>query len=200
MKTIGLTGGSGAGKGCVCHSFLKLDINSIDTDKVYRELCLPGSPCLIELIGVFGNGILNEDGTLDRKELASIVFSDKEKLEVLNLITHRYILNSVREWLEIQRSEGRLAAIVDAPLLYESGFDKECDIVIAVVSDKATRIKRIIARDSISEQAAEKRLSNQGDDSFYTQNADFVIINNGSKDELDAQTKEIYTKLFGNIN
>ena len=200
MKVIGLTGGTGAGKGCVSTKFLQYNINSLDTDKVSREVCAKGTPCLKELVDIFGEIILNEDGTLNRKQLGSIVFSDREKLKVLNSISHRYILDASRKWLDTQKTDGRIAAIIDAPLLYESGFDSECDTVIAVISDKAIRSQRITARDNISTDDANKRMSNQGDDAFYTQKADYVITNNGSLDELDSQIEHIYNDLFGKNN
>ena len=92
MIVIGLTGGSGVGKGCVCQKFLKYNVPAIDTDKTSRSVCDPGMPCLNELVSCFGHSILNPDGILNRKELASIAFSDKEKHEQLNKISHYYIL------------------------------------------------------------------------------------------------------------
>lgn len=200
MKIIGLTGGTGAGKGCVCKKFLQYNISSLDTDKVSRQVCAKGTPCLNELLSFFGKDILNEDGTLNRKTLGSIVFSDKEKLQVLNSITHRYILSAARDWLKKQEAEGKIAAIIDAPLLYESGFDKECDVIVAVISDRALRTQRITTRDNISTDDANKRLNNQGDDGFYTKSADYVITNNGTLDDLDPQIENIYNDLFKKID
>ncbi|MBE6718481.1 MAG: dephospho-CoA kinase [Ruminococcaceae bacterium] len=196
MLVIGLTGGTGSGKGCVCRKFLNYKINSIDTDKTSRKVCDVGTPCLNELVQNFGSTILNPDRTLNRKALAEIAFSDKQKHLTLNQITHKYILNEVRTWLNLEKNNGTKAAIVDAPLLYESGFDKECDVIIAVTAPVETRIKRIIERDNISIDAAKLRLSKQGDDDFYTQKADFVITNNGNLDELDLQIENIYNTLL----
>ena len=200
MLVIGLTGGTGSGKGCVSASFLQFNINAIDTDKVSRIVCEKGAPCLNELVSFFGQSILNPDKTLNRRALASIAFSDKQKLESLNKITHKHILAYTRNWLEEQKANGRVAAIVDAPLLYESGFDKECDKIITVISDRETRTKRIIARDNLSLEDAEKRLNNQGDDEFYIQKADFIITNNGTLNDVDKQVKEIYNQLFESAN
>jgi dephospho-CoA kinase len=196
MIVIGLTGGSGVGKGCVCQEFLKYNINAIDTDQTARQVCDVGKPCLNELVSTFGNIILNNDGTLNRKQLASIAFSDNNKHEALNKITHYYILNEVRTWLDTQRTEGHIAAIVDAPLLYESGFDKECDIIIAVTAPRDKRIERLLIRDNIPLEAIELRLSKQWDDEFYTQKANFEIHNNGSLDDIAEQVKNVYNQLF----
>ncbi len=196
MIIIGLTGGSGVGKGCVCREFLKYNINSIDTDQTARQVCDKDKPCLNELVSTFGNVILNEDGTLNRKQLASIAFADKNKHTILNKITHYYILNEVRTWLDTQRTEEHIAAIVDAPLLFESGFDKECDVIIAVTAPRKKRIERLLIRDNISLEAIKLRLSKQWNDEFYTKKSNFIITNNGSLDEVADQVKSIYNKLF----
>lgn len=191
MIVIGLTGGSGVGKGTVCRKFFEYGINSIDTDKTSREVCEKGKPCLSELVSTFGKEILNPDETLNRKALASIAFSDKTKHALLNKITHGHILNEARNWLDGQRNEKRIAAIVDAPLLFESGFHKECDVIIAVTAEKELQIQRILARDNITRDDALLRLSKQGDESFYTSRADYVIVNNGPESQLDRQVENI---------
>lgn len=196
MKVIGLTGGTGSGKGLVCQCFQKHNINSIDTDKVAREVCDVGKPCLLELVSVFGETILNQDSSLNRKALASIVFSDKDKLSKLNSITHRYILDTARLWLKEQQRQNKPAAIVDAPLLFESGFDKECDVIISVVSDKKERIARLLERDGITKEQIQKRFDNQHDDEFYKKNSHYVITNNGTKDELQAEVDALFSLLF----
>ncbi len=196
MIVIGLTGGSGVGKGCVCQEFLKYNINSIDTDQTARQVCDKGKPCLNDLVSNFGEIILNEDGTLNRKQLASIAFADKDKHAILNKITHYYILNEVRAWLDTQRAQEHIAAIVDAPLLFESSFDKECDVIIAVTAPREKRIERLLVRDNIPLEAIELRLSKQWNDDFYTQKANFVIRNEGSIDDISKQVKTIYNQLF----
>ena len=196
MLVIGLTGGTGSGKGYVCQLFSKYNINFIDTDKVAREVCETGKPCLNDLVSVFGNEILNADKSLNRKKLASIVFTDKNKLQTLNSITHKYILDKTRAWLENEKQNGKPAAIVDAPLLFESNFDKECDIIISVIADKDIRRERLLKRDHISLEEIDRRFQNQGDDEFYTKNVQFVITNNGSAEHVEKQIQEIYDKLF----
>lgn len=197
MIIIGLTGGSGAGKGCVAKYFSECGIETIDTDHVSRQVCQKGSDCLKELVSYFGDEILLPDGSLDRKRLAELAFSDETKHKMLNSITHKYILLMVDIWLETQKKDGKAAAIVDAPLLYESGFDNKCDKVIAVIADKEIRIARIIERDGITEEQAEIRLKNQHPSDFYSSKADYTITNNGSLDDVSCQVKEIYDSIFG---
>ena len=145
MKIIGLCGGSGSGKSVVGAEFQKRGFIVIDTDKVYRNLTENKSHCLDALVCEFGGEILTPFGTLDRAKLRDVVFSDKEKLSLLNEITHKFILAEVRDIISKSVSLGVRGAVVDAPLLYESGFDKECHIVVAVTASRDLRISRIMS-------------------------------------------------------
>lgn len=195
MLVAGLTGSSGAGKGVVASLFLKYGVKSIDTDLVYREITYPASPCLNELVSAFSPSILLPDGNLDRRKLASIVFSDKDKLDVLNGIAHRHILAETEKRLAALEKAGCRIALVDAPVLFESGFDKKCDVVVCVVAKRDARLRRIVERDGITRKAAEERLRNMQKNSFYTQKSDFVIKNDGSLDELEERVKETFSAL-----
>lgn len=191
MKVIGLTGGSGAGKGYVCDIFASFGVSSLNTDRVSRTVCMPGTPCLEELKQRFGRRIIDCDGTLNRALLADIVFSEGHEFDLsdLNRITHRYILQYCRGWIKEQKKNNAAAVIIDAPQLYESGFDGECDVVIAVVASKEKRIERIIRRDGISHNNAVKRISAQHDNTFFLEHADY-IIQNDDEDVLE-QVKKI---------
>ena len=193
MKVIGLTGPSGVGKGWVCKQLEQFNIPAIDTDAVYHSLLLPPSPCLDELVMTFGQQILN-DGNLDRSALASIVFSDPQKLKCLNSITHKYILARTDVLLDMYRQRGHKAAIVDAPALFESGYDANCDLVITVLADKDLRLKRIIKRDNLSIQSAQSRINAQKSDEFYASRAKYTLINNGDDIALNQDILSILTK------
>ena len=180
MKVIGLCGGSGSGKGTASLLFAEHGFIAIDTDKVYHALTTTSTDCLRELVDEFGEGILNESGTLDRRKLAAIVFSDgadKQKHAVLNRIAHTHVLRRVRELISEYEKEGYAAVLVDAPMLFESGFDKECDAIIAVVADKDARVERIVSRDSISRQAALARIAAQLSDEYLIAHSDYTIYN-----------------------
>jgi dephospho-CoA kinase len=198
MKTLGLTGPTGAGKGAVSSLFCNLyQIPSIDTDRVYHDLLIPPSACLDELVSAFGQEILAEDGTLDRPTLSRIVFSDlsRKKQQLLNHITHRHVLDRTREMLADYQKQGLHAVLVDAPLLYESGFDTACDAVIAVLAPRDVRKMRIIERDGLSEERAEARLNMQKQDSYYIERTPHVICNDGSLTSLQAQVERVATAL-----
>lgn len=196
MKIIGLTGPSGAGKGFCYPYFDKYNIPCIDTDDVYHKLLIPPSDCIDELVLNFGKSILDKDGGINRKELGNIVFSDKshKKLDLLNHITHKYVLEKTQELVSEYKNENRLAVVIDAPLLFESNFDKYCDFSVAVISSEVIRIERIMARDAITKEAALMRIRSQNSDEFYTSRAKYVIVNNSDADALDTQLEEILTK------
>ncbi len=190
MKILGLTGGSGAGKGCVAELFAAHGIPTLDTDQVSRAVCAPSMPCTKALAEAFGADILDEGGALRRAELARRVFLEedpylqKEKKDTLNRITHYYILEAVRTWLGERAEEGCKAACVDAPQLFESGFDGECDRILAVTAHRELRIRRIMERDGITRELAEGRIDAQHDDDFFRERCHVVLYNNGTKEDL----------------
>lgn len=201
MRVIGLTGGTGAGKGEVSLCFMSHGIKCLDTDMVSREVCLPGKPCLNELVEYFGGDILFPDGKLNRRGLAELVFGeeDPEKREVkqnaLNRITHRHIIDAINSWLTEREKTGDVVAVVDAPQLFESGFDRHCDYIVGVIADEKVRIRRIISRDNISEETAEKRIRSQKSDKFFMDSCDFIVYNNSGIDALERQVEHILEKI-----
>ena len=207
MHIFGICGGSGSGKGTACALFAEFGIPSIDTDRVYHMMTQGKSPCLDELIGEFGESVLAFDGSLDRKELARIVFSGsadnadkKRRLDILNRITHKHILSRTRELIGEYESLGVGKVIVDAPLLFESGFDKECESIIAVIADREVRIKRIMERDGITEEAANARVASQLSDRELIEKCDYVIHNSGTLDELRKEVERVYKRIENENN
>ena len=202
MIRIGLTGPTGAGKGSLSRIFEKHGITCHDTDKVSRLVCAPGKPCTLKLAEEFGCDLIDSNGVLDRKALASRVFGapDRdERLKKLNTITHKYILAYADDWLCEKEKSGFAAAVVDAPVLFESGYDKKCDYVIGVLAGKATRIKRVTERDNIGNEEAEKRISAQKDDEFFIKSCSLIIYNDGSEDELENKVLPYIKSLLNGV-
>lgn len=195
ITIIGLTGPSGAGKTTLCTIADGFGIKSIDTDAVYHALLVPPSACLDELVAEFGKDILLPEGKLDRTALASIVFDaedeNKLRLKKLGEITHKYVLDETRRIIRAAEGRGERAIIVDAPALYESGFDSECDLVICLLADRELRLNRISERDNISEKRAHQRISGQRDDSFYMSRADYTLQNDGDVDGMKNALQKI---------
>lgn len=187
-KVIGLTGMSGAGKTTACELFRREGFEIIDCDGICREIVEKGKPCLGEIVSVFGTGILNADGTLNRGELGRIIFSDSEKRLALNGIMYPYVSYSVIKRIVSSRSE---YTVLDAPTLFESGMETVCDIIVSVAADKETLIGRIIKRDGLSRELAEKRLNSQHDIEFYRERSDILLTNNGTDKEFFGETANV---------
>lgn len=191
MLLIGLTGPTGAGKSTVSHILSSFGLPVLNADAIYHTLLTPPSECLSDLTECFGREILHPDGTLNRAVLASIVFDDPQELEKLNHITHSHVLRDVRRQLRKMREDGVHAAVFDAPQLFESGADKECNIVISVLADASVRLQRILARDGISEEAARKRMQAQKSDLFFRTHSDYIIENDLGEDALIPKVRQI---------
>lgn len=194
MIIVGLTGQSGAGKTTVCNTFEQSGFAIINADIVAREVMSKGSKCLEETVSVFG-GILLEDGTLDRKKLAGIVFSDRDKLKIYENIIFPYIISSIKEKIDMYKKEMYNYILLDAPTLFESKADGLCDIIVSVIADRDIRLNRILKRDSITLNEAEIRLNSQKNDDFYICKSDYVIKNNGSLSELENNTMDVVNSI-----
>lgn len=192
MIIIGITGGSGCGKTTVSDIVRSKGIEVIDTDMVARKIVEPGKPALDEIRRSFGEEYINENGGLDRKKTAGLVFSDPNKLKELNRITHKYITRYVNEYIDNYR--GNIIGI-DGAVLIESGIGKMCDFIISVLADKSQRLKRIMLRDKITEEDARKRINSQKNNEFYIENSDYIVYNNSDEDTLSKEVSEILSQI-----
>ena len=200
MTVIGLCGGSGSGKGTVASMLSDAGFLHIDADAVYHGLTSGDSPCLREISDTFGASVISADGALDRRALASIVFADDagDKLALLNSISHRYVLREIRK--KIAENENACpAVIVDAPLLFESRFNVECDLIVSVIAPRDIRIKRITERDGLTVSEAERRIDSQLDDEFLIAHSDIIINNFGDVSELADQVENVIKKIKNTI-
>lgn len=195
MIVIGLTGPSGSGKSTVSALFSARGLPVIDADAVYRELLTPPSDCLDELVLNFGRGILNVDGTLDRRTLGKLVFSDREALARLNAVAHRHIMEEIRRRIAALRKSGTPAVLLDAPQLFEADAARDCDVVVSVLADEAIRLSRIMRRDGIAEQDALLRMKAQYSDAFFREHSDYVLENNGDTTALVSAVDAILHEL-----
>lgn len=194
MKIIGITGRSGSGKGYVCARFAEHGIPMIDTDAVVHALYRENESCINELEAAFGP-LRSESGEVDRKKLGSIVFSDSEKLNKLNMIVHRYVAEEIERICTRLEADGHGAVLVDAPQLFEAHLEHICDLVIAVTAPEEIRIDRICKRDGISVEGASTRLNHQLEDDFFISHADVVIVNDGRSDVGD-QVKKLLDRIL----
>lgn len=196
---IGLCGQSGAGKGYIAALFAKKGVPSIDTDRVYRDLtgpASPKSPCMEALCAAFGPETANADGSLNRAYLRSQVFGaeNRERLTLLNRITHRFILAETEARADRLTRDGAEFVLIDAPLLYESGFDKRCAAVVCVTAPLEVRLVRIEGRDRIDRASAMARIRTQISEEILRERADYEICNDGNTDP-SGQVDEILSAL-----
>lgn len=199
MKLIGLCGRSGSGKSQCSRYIANMGIAVIDSDKVYHSLTVKGSPLLAELTHYYGKIIIDSVGNLDRKKLAEIVFGDDDLLIQLNKITHKHIINSVIEWSEKAALEKTVKiAVVQAPLLFESGLNTRCDAIVCVLSSDEQCLERLQIRDKLTLEQAKIRLSKQKDNTFLEQNCDYIIRNNLDLTELKNNTERFFNEIIGN--
>ncbi len=194
MLIVGLTGSSGSGKGYVCDILKSVGIPCLDTDKLCHDVYMKGNECYDDLVRNFGDDILGDDGEIDRKKLFNLTFTDNDKYERLTSVAFYHIMRQTKRWLDERSGEGVKIAVIDAPMLYESGFDKMCHKVICVTADTPTQISRIMKRDGISEEEARVRLGKQKANIYYTSKADYEL-NNSVRNEHNIYTDT--TRLVG---
>ncbi|MBI5642799.1 MAG: dephospho-CoA kinase [Deltaproteobacteria bacterium] len=196
----GLTGGIASGKTLVSGELKRLGAHLIDADVIARELVEPGKPAYKEIVEEFGPDVVLEDGTLNRKKLGSIVFSDNEKLQILNRITHPRIIERTRELIEeIKRADGGDALIiVDAAILIEAGIHNCVDKLIVVHVDPEVQIGRLKKRDNLSAEDAKRRIAAQLPLKEKAGYADYVIENNGTPLETLERTRALFLELKKN--
>ena len=189
MKIIGLTGPTGAGKSNLTETAQNLGFKVIDCDKVARQAVVKDSEGLKALVKVFGTDILLENGELNRKALARKAFATLEQTETLNKTLFPFITELVEKEFDSD------LILLDAPTLIESGLNKKCDKVIGVWADPEIRLKRICERDGLSLEDAKIRLNAGKDESFYKENTDILIYNNGEIPEFRKEISEILTEI-----
>jgi dephospho-CoA kinase len=186
---VGLTGGVGAGKSAVSARLAKLGAVVVDSDALAREVVMPGTEGLIEVVEAFGDGVLSADGSLDRPALGRLVFADPAARQRLEAIVHPRVRARSAEIIAAAPTD---AVIVnDIPLLVETGMQGLFEIVIVVSASEETRVERLAGR-GMSEADARSRIAAQATDDQRAAVADVVIGNDGSLADLHAQVDELW--------
>ena len=198
MRVFGLTGNIGSGKSTVAAMLREAGIPVLDADRISKEVTAPGGRAYDAVVQAFGRGIVRDDGSIDRKRLGEIVFSDPASRERLERITHPAILEAMKEAIAGIEREGHRATVVEATLIHESGRKGLFDAVISVTCDRETAISRLAARDGMSRSQAEARLRAQMDADRKAGASDYVIDNSASPEETSRQVKRIARILLGN--
>ncbi|MCB0337411.1 MAG: dephospho-CoA kinase [Bdellovibrionales bacterium] len=198
---VGLTGGIGCGKSAVSKAFEAKGIPVIDADILAREIVAPGAPALLDIATQFGAQFVADDGTLNRKALGELVFSDAQKRKQLESITHPRIRNRYAEILaQIAKDERSKAPFVlyVVPLLFESGFDyQELSLTAVVFAPEHIAIERIMQRDNCDEALAKKKVASQIPIQNKCAKASVIIDNSGSLEALPQIVDKAYQEILG---
>jgi len=199
ILTVGITGGIGAGKTTVCKIFEELGAKVIYADELAKEIMENDESLKKKIKKIFGEKSYI-GGKLNRKFIADIIFSSDEKRKLLESIVHPAVIKRILSDLKKNADEGKYNfVIVEAALIFESGFDKELDYVLVVDADDEIKIKRIMERDKCSKEEVLKRMRAQLDSKIKRELADMVIINDGDIDELRKKVSFFYS-LFEKIS
>ena len=190
---IGLTGGIATGKSTVSRLLAERGAAIIDADVIAREIMEPGHPVLAAVSEPFGPGVLNADGTLNRKKLGEIVFSNPEERKALEALTHPAIRAEMKQRMEeLEAADPHRLVVADIPLLYESGLDPLYERIMVVYVPREVQLTRLMLRDGLSKEAAEQRISAQMDIEIKKERADILIDNSGGLEETKRQIDDFW--------
>lgn len=195
MFTVGLTGNIAAGKSSVAQVWRALGAHLIDADVLARRAVEPGTPALREIARAFGNGVLREDGSLDRAALRAVVFADAAARERLERIVHPAVAALRDGEMEVARAAGAALVVADIPLLFEVGRQGVYDRVVLVDAPTAERLRRLVENRSLTPAEAERIIAAQMPAERKRDLADIVIDNAGTESDLRRRAAEVWERL-----
>jgi len=194
MIVVGLTGGIATGKSTVSKQLVAKGYDVIDADEITRELQAPGSIALQEIEQAFGPDVLKDDGSLNRKWLAQIIFSDVLARQRLNAIMHPKVFLEMKARIKASRAD---LLFLDVPLLFEIGFDQLTDINVVVYAPSDVQLERLMARDQMDEEEALAKIKSQLPIAEKIRQADFIIHNGGTLEALEVNVTQVLEKIVG---
>lgn len=193
---IGLTGGMGSGKSEAARHLKTLGAVHVDADAVSRSLTAPGGEALPAIREAFGDEVFYADGTLDRRALGAVVFSNVAARHTLEGIIHPRVQRIALEMADAAREAGEDAVLLDVPLLFETGMDALCDVTIVISADIEERIRRVMSRDGLTREEAEARFASQMTDEERCARATRVICNDQTMEKFKSELTSVYTQLI----
>lgn len=199
MRIIGLTGGIGSGKTAFSALLRARGAAVINADRLARDVVAPGSPGLAEIVGTFGEEVLDASGGLDRKRMAARVFSDPAARVKLEKIVHPLVRAAMADEVQRLSEAGTPLVLYDVPLLYEAGRERDVDAVVVVWAPHEAQLARLAARDGLSAAEAEARMAAQLPLDEKARRADFVVVNDGTLEDLAAKADALLSDLSRNL-
>jgi dephospho-CoA kinase len=195
MKRVALTGGIATGKSVVRGEFERLGVPTVDADELAREVVAPGTPALAAIIARFGAEVLDEQRGLNRRKLGTIVFADVGARRDLERIVHPAVRAAIDSWLNSADRQNHKIAVAVIPLLYETGREQDFDVVVTTACTAEEQLRRVMTRDSLSEQHARQRIAAQLSTEEKVRRADYAIWTDGSYEDTRRQVVEILEQL-----
>ncbi len=198
MIAIGLTGGIGAGKSVVGARLVERGAVLIDADAIAREVVEPGRPAYAKVVERFGEGVVAPDGRLDREAIASIVFNDPDSLADLNAIVHPEVGTEIAIRIAAEAGSDQVV-VLDIPLLVEGGRPDTYGLAGVLVVDAPVdlALERLVSERRMDRSDAEARIASQASREERIREADFVIMNMGTLDELDEMVERAWAWIEG---
>ena len=197
MLRVGLTGGIGTGKSTASNFFKEIGAFVFEADTEAKNLLSANDVVQHELISEFGTDIINPSGKIDKKKLARVAFQDVDHQRRLNSVVHPYIYDLIDNSYEKALSDGKHNVfIIDAAMIYESGYDIHLDYVIVITAQLKNRMERALARNTLTREEILKRMEFQWTEEEKVNMADFVIHNDGPEKELNKNIKSLMKELI----
>lgn len=197
---VGVTGGIGSGKSTVCRFLSEMGCALFEADMVAKQLQLHDSEVINGIKTLFGSEVYSVDVAgqmvLDRKQIAATVFSSPAKLEALNTLIHPKVFSEFQKAVHDAENRGVKILVKEAAILFESGSNTQLDVVIVVVADEQLRIERAVRKGMGSREEIKQRIARQWPQKKLIEKADYVVENNGSREELKKETEALYSRLL----
>ena len=195
---VAVTGGAGSGKSSVCNRLKELGITIISSDVLAREAVTPGSSAHKKIVNYFGENVLLSDGKLNRQMLRHIIVNNDTARLTLEQFIHPEIIKLMQRKMTQAEQNGDRVIVVEVPLLFELGLEKQFDLVVLVSADPEMRVKRLMDRDKVSREDAEELLKVQMPNREKVKRGVFVLSNNGSTEQLINFVDLFYEKFLKN--
>ena len=192
---LGLTGGIASGKSTADEFFKKRKIPIIDSDLIAHRIMEIGQNGYKAVVDYFGNDILHDDQTIDRRKLGAIVFNDREKLKKLNEITHPLVHQEIEQQMVQYRANHEKLVVIDVPLLFESGFESLCNGVLVISITPELQLERLMKRNNFVKKEAIARINNQMPLSEKEKRATYVVTNTGTIDDLEKKLSNLLQEI-----